>query len=134
MTRGSNQRHQNRDAHNYTTITYTHIHTSSPVHSDAHSNMLRHTLTHTFKHRGIHIHTVKHTLNHILRCYHVDSLTRSTHLQAPHSDTTLLSLTVGSEGLPYLEGEGHLISSQQTRTYSFLKAKKPHSFPNTKAP
>ena len=50
-------------------------------------------------------------------------------MQTPHSkpisNTTLLSLTVASIGLPYLEGEGHLTPSQQTNKNLFIfKGKK----------
>ena len=45
-------------------------------------------------------------------------------MQAPHSkpisNTTLLSLTVTSIGLPYLEREGHLTPSRQTNKNLFI--------------
>lgn len=111
------------NAHNYTTThnyMHTHTHTqtttSSSIHSDAHANMLQHKLAHTFRCWGIYINTVKHSLSRTCRHYHVDSLTSAIHTQAPHfkpiSNTTLLSFTVASIGLPYLEREGHLTASQ----------------------
>ena len=95
---------------------HTHTTTSSSIHSDAHANMLQHKLEHTFRSWGIYINTVTHSLSRTSRHYHVGSLASAIHMQAPHfkpiSNTTLLSFTVASIGLPYLEREGHLTASQ----------------------